>query len=251
MVGNSIKYSTTSSSVLDTNHLWNFYQKKNLGSVTNKPASLVIFPTDANLSHSNIDFSYAGNSISKDANAFKKIQRFSKTSTGNISRDMSYNLTTLKKFDNLYLTKYNTSLSSSDYGNLNQNSYTSLNTILPANTTLLDNKGLKRYLSYSLGIENKALSNNNTLSSLTNDLHYIENVISHIPFNFFFLKKLSMALLSSDVKNFNNSKDKLNILNMSNKDSVIANMNKFSGNKKSSSNILDELISSNINMYNA
>jgi heme/copper-type cytochrome/quinol oxidase subunit 2 len=250
MIGNSIKYSNTSSSVLDTNQLWNFYQKKNIGSSTNKPASLTIFPTDNDLSHSNIDFSYAGSSISKDANAFKKIQKFSKTSNSNISRDSSYNLLALKRLDNLYLTKNSVALSSSSYGNSNQNSHSSLGTTLPTNTTLLDNKGLKKYLSYVFNEDILDAGNNSILSFPSKSFSHLEDILSYLPFNIFFLKKLFMVSESSDLKNFSVGKDKLNLLNITNKESSFLNTNKFLNSKISSANILDELILSNNNAYN-
>ena len=158
MIGNSIKYNNSSSFVQQTQIICEILSKKNLGNFSNLSSNLILAPTDSNLTQSNIDFSYAGNSIAKDSNAFKKIQKFSKVSLNNISRDTNNNLLTLKKVNNLYLTKNSVVSNAYNYGNSNQSAFTSVNSILPMNTTLLDNNGLNKYLNYSLSLKNSNTS---------------------------------------------------------------------------------------------
>jgi hypothetical protein len=109
------------------------------------------------LTQSNIDFSNVGNSLTKDSNAFKKIQKFSKVSSSNITRDTNSNLSTLKKIDNLYISKNSLVSNAYNYGNSNQNAFASVNSVLPMNTTLLDTKGLNKYLDYSLALNTDKL----------------------------------------------------------------------------------------------
>ena len=171
---------------MDTNHLWNFYQKKNLGNFSNLSSNLIFAPTDSNLTQGNIDFYYAGNSISKDSNAFKKIQKFSKVSLNNISRDTNNNLLTLKKVNNLYLTKNAIVSSASNYGNSNQSAFTSINSILPMSTTLLDNSGLNKYLNYSLSLKNNEGQKSNISGlSFNNSDKFDDNILNTIYSNFF------------------------------------------------------------------
>jgi len=121
----------------------------------------------------------------------------------------------------------------------------------------LDNKSLFKYLDYTLGLgldKHKARSGDNVLShslSFSNTPNsYNEKIISLVPFDIFFFKKFLSFSNSYDLKNISSVKDKLNVLNITNKISSSSNFNKFSSSNNSSENILDELISSNINAYN-
>jgi hypothetical protein len=166
-------------------------------------------------------------------------------------------LLVLKKIDNLYLSKGNIALTASSYGNSNQNAFTSVKSTLPSYTTLLDNKSLFKYLDYTLGlnlskdpVSKSSTTASHSLSFLTKPDSYNERIVSSIPFDLFFLKKFSSFLNSYDLKNITSTKDKLNVLNITNKTSSSINFNKFSSSKNGGMNILDELISSNINAYN-
>ena len=244
LIGNSIKYNNSNSSTIDTNQLWNFYQKKNLGNFSNLTSNLIFAPTDSNLTNSNIDFSHAGNSISKDSNAFKKIQKFSKVSLNNLTRDTNNNLLTLRKVNNLYLTKNSVVSNAYNYGNSNQNAFSSVGSVLPMSTTLLDSSGLNKYLDYSLNfksVEFQKESNNNF--TFNKDEKFDGNITNSMYSNHFLSKKLFLSRNIQQVDDSFSNKDKLTNLNVFNKSSL--------GNKSitTSNNILDEFICENNNTY--
>jgi hypothetical protein len=68
---------------------------------SNTPSNLILMPTDSNLSVSCIDFSNSGYSSSKDSNAFKKIQKFSKFVNGYNNKPIANNRNNLKKIENV------------------------------------------------------------------------------------------------------------------------------------------------------
>jgi hypothetical protein len=196
------------------------------------------------LTKSNIDFSYAGNSISKDSNAFKKIQRFSKISLNNLSRDTNNNLLTLRKVNNLYLTKNSLVSNAYNYGNSNQNAFSSVSSMLPMNTTLLDNTGLNKYLNYSLDLRDNEFQkeSNNNLTFNTNE-KFDDNITSLIDSNYFLSKKMFLSRNIQQADDSFSDKDKLTSLNTFNKSQLSSKTN------ISNINILDEFISENNNTY--
>jgi hypothetical protein len=136
---------------LDSNSLWKHYQIKNVSNQINVPAYVILSPNNYDSSLNNINFSDVGVSVSKDSDAFKKIQKFSKVTNNNITRDTLSNLNNLKKINNLYTNNNLLNSTSYNYGNSGQQSKSSLNSTLPYSTTLLDQGSLKKYFSYSLG----------------------------------------------------------------------------------------------------
>jgi hypothetical protein len=196
------------------------------------------------LTKSNIDFSHAGNSISKDSNAFKKIQRFSKISLNNLSRDTNNNLLTLRKVNNLYLTKNSLVSNAYNYGNSNQNAFSSVSSMLPMNTTLLDNTGLNKYLNYSLDLRDNEFQkeSNNNLTFNTNE-KFDDNITSLIDSNYFLSKKMFLSRNIQQADDSFSDKDKLTSLNTFNKSQLSSKTN------ISNINILDEFISENNNTY--
>jgi hypothetical protein len=114
-----------------------------------------------------IDFSNVGNSVTKDTNAFKKIQRFSKVTTNNITQDSLSDSQVFAKINNLY---NNTSLidnKSYSYGSLRQHNHASLNSFLPSFVTLVDKTGLDKFCEYSLNVSENQISGR-VLSDLLN-----------------------------------------------------------------------------------
>ena len=79
MVGNSLKYTTASSTTLNSNTLWKYYQNRNNNKTTSTPAHLVLSPTDNSKIINFMKFADLGTNNVKDSAAFKKIQYFSKT----------------------------------------------------------------------------------------------------------------------------------------------------------------------------
>jgi hypothetical protein len=121
-----------------------------------------------------IDFSTAGNSVSKDSNAFKKIQKFSKITTNNILKDVSNDSQVFTKVNNLY---NNTALLDNNsyfYGTRRQHNHAPLDSFLPTFTTLVDKKGLDRFCSYSLN-HVKSRSQEKSLEKLINFVNIHNN----------------------------------------------------------------------------
>ena len=200
-----------------------------------------------------IDFSNVGTSVSKDSNAFKKIQKFSKITSNNLTRDISNNMNSLKKIDNLYLNTYTLANNSYHYGNSNQNAYSSLKTVLPYSTTLLDNKSLHKFFEYSLNQDVtrlSQLSSNSDFSFKNNNLNtsILHNIHSGSTLDFFTLRKLFYSINEFSTNSFFNSKDKSNIFNFINKVDIYTRGNKLTQ-TSFYKNMLDELITENKNTF--
>ena len=149
-IGNSIKYNNTTSNNLDLNVLWKYYQKKNNTAQLNSPAHLLLSPNDKLNSLNIIDFSNVGNSVAKDSNAFKKIQKFSKITTNNITQEITNDSQVFTKINNLYNDLFTVNNSSYSYGSDRQHNHASLDSFLPSFTTMVDSKGLSKFCDYSL-----------------------------------------------------------------------------------------------------
>lgn len=108
-----------------------------------------------------MNFNDIGTSSLKDANAFKKIQYFSKTNPQSLFTSTSDFQTKYTKVSNLYVNDFSPNNTSS-YGTFRQHNYTSSSAITNAGTTLLDPTSLDKYLDYNLG-----LSTNQTNTSPT------------------------------------------------------------------------------------
>jgi hypothetical protein len=131
-----------------------------------------------------------------------------------------------------------------NYGNSNQNAFSSVNSVLPMNTTLLDNTGLNKYLNYSLNFKNSEFysKNNNDLTFNKNE-KIDSNITSLMNANYFLSKKMFLSRNIKVVDDSFSSKDKLTNLNTFNK-SLLNNKASVSDNS-----ILDEFISENNNTY--
>ena len=162
-VGNSIKYNNTSSENLDANAIWKFYQKKNKTAQINTPAYTILSPNDTSSSLNSIDFSSVGNSISSDTNAFSKIHRLSKISSNNVAVSFTNDNLVFSKINNLYLSNNTLNQDTYQYGSARQHNYSSLNSFLPAFSTLVDNNSFKKFFEYSLNTTstNSSVSLNN------------------------------------------------------------------------------------------
>jgi hypothetical protein len=119
-------------------------------------------PNDKTNSFNNIDFSNVGNSISKDSNAFKKIQKFSKLTTLSINREASLDIQVFNKINNIYANPANLNHDNYFYGNPRQHNLTSLDSFLPSFSTLVNKNGLKKFINYSLNIESSELINSSS-----------------------------------------------------------------------------------------
>jgi hypothetical protein len=91
-----------------------------------------------------------GVSTLKDSTAFKKIQFFSKANSTNLFNAKSDFQNSFNKLNNYYLTDLDLTQSYT-YGMDRQHTYTSLSSVLPNFTTLVDNKSTKQFVDYTLG----------------------------------------------------------------------------------------------------
>jgi hypothetical protein len=211
-------------------------------------------PIDSNLSNSSIDFSNSGNSLAKDSGAFKKIQRFSKMTNSNTTRDITSNLGNLKKIDNLYLNNFSIVSNAYNYGNSNQHAYSSSSSTLPYSTTLLDTNGLTKFLEYSLSQDKSDLRQKSTNVNFNyKDQNFINTLLRNLNSNSnsnpFFIRKLFFIVNEPLMNIFlNNNKDKTNIFNFMNKSEIYLKGNKLTQTPLHK-NILDELITENKNNY--
>jgi len=189
--GNSLKYHNTSSEQLDAGVLWKFYQKKNKTAQSNTPAYTILSPNDINSSFNIIDFSDIGNSISKDSNAFKKISRISKISHNNISTNLNSNNVLFTKVNNLYLSPTNINIDTYQYGSYRQHTLTSLNSILPYFSSLVDTKSYKTFFDYTLNTTH--VDDNNFLHT-----NFFTKVPTSKPLNLNNFNNRLLTLLSND-----------------------------------------------------
>lgn len=180
MVGNSLRYNNSSSTNTESNSLWKSYQNKQLQSLSNSPAHVLISPMDKSGSVNFTNYSKVGLSTLKDSSAFKKIQYHSKVSPQSLYGDSSNYSQRYNKLYNLYLNTNNLNDSYS-YGTMRQHGYSTL-----ASTPSqygLESKSVSKMLDYNYNISNsiqeakhaKAL----VLSTDQSNTSYIANAVSN------------------------------------------------------------------------
>lgn len=165
VIGNSLKYTNSSSENLNSNSFWKSYQRKNMQSISSSPAHLLLSPSDNSKLISGSSFNNIGLSSVKDSSAFKKIQYFSKTNNQPCTTSISHFNNRYNKISNMYLntSKFNDAYS---YGTFRQHNFMSLNANLSSFESLLDNKGVSKFVNFTLNSNSKLLKNTwNTLSS--------------------------------------------------------------------------------------
>ena len=151
LVGNSIKYTTSSSSHLEANSLWKSYQAKNSQNISSTPSHAVLSPSSSNSNINLLDFSKVGLSPLSETTAFKKIQYFSKTNPQSIYTSSSIE-SKYSKLSDLYLRSSNLS-NSYNYGTHRQHSY-SVAASNQYKQGLLDKKSVDTLLAYNYNISN-------------------------------------------------------------------------------------------------
>lgn len=165
VIGNSLKYTNSSSENLSSNSFWKSYQRKNMQSISSSPAHLLLSPSDNSKLISGASFNNIGLSSVKDSSAFKKIQYFSKTNNQPCTTTISHFNNRYNKINSMYLntSKFNDAYS---YGTFRQHNFMSLNANLSSFESLLDNKGVSKFVNFTLNSNSKILKNTwNTLSS--------------------------------------------------------------------------------------
>ena len=165
VIGNSLKYTNSSSENLSSNSFWKSYQRKNMQSISSSPAHLLLSPSDNSKLISGASFNNVGLSSVKDSSAFKKIQYFSKTNNQPCTTNISHFNNRYNKINSMYLntSKFNDAYS---YGTFRQHNFMSLNANLSSFESLLDNKGVNKFVNFTLNSNSKLLKNTwNTLTS--------------------------------------------------------------------------------------
>jgi len=159
MLGNSLKYFTTSSTVSDANKLWKYYQKKNTKLNSNTPGYLLLSPTDNSNVMNNIDFANISSSITTDSTAFKHIEKNSKLVQNINLTELSNNNLNFSKLNNLYLNDFESCNSSNSYGFDRAHNQTSTNSFLSSFLTLIDKVSFNKYFSYSTNLDLNSYKN--------------------------------------------------------------------------------------------
>lgn len=217
--------------------MWKYYQNKNKTSQLNTPAHLILSPNDTNSSYNNIDFSTVGNSVSQDANAFAKIKKFSKLTTTSTPVDTTNTNSVFKKLSNLYLDANTHDNTATTFGTTRQHNLSSLNTLLPSFSTLVDtnsfNKFSKYYLHLNCNTEHQPLVGladllYGNITNHNNDFIYrinLSNLLSlkktleqsNDPRYSYFFKRFRKQFKRTIFDNFNTShvnSDKKNLINV-------------------------------------
>jgi len=143
-VGNSIKSSNINLHRLDASTTRMFYQ--------NDGASTLNFT----------DYLSVCDTIVNDPTTFRKIGKFSKISSNNISNGITDNKFLIEKINNLYTSENYANQDTYQYGSTMQHNFSSLNSFLPCFTSLVGNKSFKTFVDYST---------NSQLNKTTNGVH--------------------------------------------------------------------------------
>ena len=101
-----------------------------------------------------------GNAINSDANAFKKIQAYSKLSTNANVMETSNINARFDKLGTLYLSDYKVAPTSTSYHTDRQHTHSSAEACLPSFSTLADQASTNKYSQYALNFS-QDLSNKN------------------------------------------------------------------------------------------
>jgi heme/copper-type cytochrome/quinol oxidase subunit 2 len=162
VVGNSLKYFNSSSNSLKSNTLWKYHQNNKNSNNSSTPAHIILTPTDKSNLINFMNLDDIGVSTLKDSTSFKKIQFFSKTNPTNLFNVKSDFQNSFNKLNSLYLNDLDLTQSYT-YGMDRQHTYTSLSSVLPNFSTLVDTKSVNKFVNYTLGYNN---CNNNSLLSI-------------------------------------------------------------------------------------
>jgi hypothetical protein len=173
MLGNSLKYSTQGNEPNSVNSLWKYFQKKNSKVQGSTPAHLILLPPSDSSLLSNLDFSTVNPTISKDNDAFKHIQKSTKSSPVYTNSDLVSAWGQLKKVSNLYSNDFNSMSSDEFYTLRRQPNYSSTLSSLPSYTSLVDLNSSTLYKTYNFASPNPTMNASTRLAlptySFTNE----------------------------------------------------------------------------------
>lgn len=174
MVGNSLKYTSTSSTNLKSNTLWKYHQNKTDSNTTTLPSHLLLLPNDNANMLNFMNFDELGLSTVKDSTAFKKIQFFSKTNTESLFSLKSDFESNYQRISLLYNTDFKL-MSSLNYGICRQHNYNSLMSSTKSPLTTLDKHSIDKYLSYNLNTHKSNAEPVNDYSHISDHSHTKRN----------------------------------------------------------------------------
>jgi len=149
IVGNSLKYNTSSHNTISGNKLWKYYQNKKTNNNINTPAHLILSSVDNSNFINFINFNDFGLNSLNESSAFKKIQSFTKTNQTTLFNSKSDFESSFNKVSRLYNIDSNL-IDSLSYGTYRQQTYNSLSSTTNLFTSYIDNISLDKYLNYNL-----------------------------------------------------------------------------------------------------
>lgn len=164
-IGNSVKYTTTSTGSRDSNHFWRHYQKRALDSSVT-PAYLMVLPCDNTNVAQFMNFKDAGINTLKQSGSFAKIRANSKLFTTNVVTNADqFSLKYAKICE--YAFNENNFNESVNYGNTRQHNLTSIQATKNVLSTFLNETEMRDYLTNKLDARNSKVVESSGLKTLT------------------------------------------------------------------------------------
>ena len=177
LVGNSVKYNSSSSTNIEANSIWKSYQSKRTQSISSAPSYILLSPSSSTSNVNLLDFSKIGLSTLSDSSAFKKIQYFSKVNPQSLYTNPTLD-NKYSKLHDLYLKSSNT-VSSYNYGTMRQQNYTT-SASSQYKQGLLDKSSVDTILAYNYNTNKNELPSyyNENVDLFNSDRINIDSVIS-------------------------------------------------------------------------
>jgi len=202
MIGNSLKYNSSSEKTLNTNQVWRFYQNKKEDLIVT-PAHLLTVPLDNNKVFNFMDFKSIGANTAQESAAFKKVRMHSKLYSTNLVHTPTTFTNKYIQLNSLY-TNENSLHDSLNYGLKRQHNLTSIAATTNTYSTFLDKNSMDKFLTANLQY--------NTSREVTDTFNNNLNIFSKTQLtnlNITNLNKLNLLLNSNNVFN---SKSFVNLL---------------------------------------
>ena len=150
-VGNSLRYSSSSSTNTSSNFLWKMHQNEADDRIVT-PAHLLLIPSDSSGVTSFLNFKDIGVSTLRESSAFSKIRNFTKTYSTHLNHTPSSFTSKYHKLNSLYMDE-NAFLNTSSFGVSKQHNATAISSLGNGFTsTVLDSAAFSRFLDSSTGI---------------------------------------------------------------------------------------------------
>ena len=147
-VGNSLKYTSTTSKKLNTNSLWKFYQTK-VDDTAISPAHVLVLPSDNSKILNLMNFKDLGIDTLQASKAFKQVRASARIYTTNLNHNPSFFVNKYNKINNLFFNE-NSLITSNSFGIKRQHNLTSSAATTAIYSTFLDKKSLDKFLSFNL-----------------------------------------------------------------------------------------------------